>query len=482
MSYADPRLAGFKAYDLRGRVPEELDERLADLIGRAYARFLAPRRVAVGRDMRLSGAALANALIGGLTASGVDVVNIGVVGTEQVYFAAFSLGLDGGIMVTASHNPADYNGMKFVREQAVPISGDTGLFEIRDMVGAALAEAGPSADGPSGKGALGAAARVGSVESVDLTPSYIDHLLTHVDRSRLRPLRIVANAGDGMAGPIIDRLRPHLPFEIIPLFAEPDGSFPRGVPNPLLPEKRAVTAAAVLAEGADLGLAWDGDFDRCFFFDERGQFVEGYYLVGLLAEQALRRRPGAAIVHDPRLIWNTVELVEAAGGRPVMNKSGHAFIKERMRREDAAYGGEMSAHHYFADFSYADSGMVPWLQVAELMCVTGRSLSDLVGERVARYPVSGEINLELADPAGALRGLREYYAAEHPAVDEIDGVSLEFARWRVNVRSSNTEPVLRVNLETRADQALLEERTAEVLALLRRTGSGAAAGPAASQE
>ncbi len=462
MSDIDRRLAGFKAYDLRGKVPDELDEEMADLIGRAYARFLRPKKVAVGRDMRLSGAALTDSLIAGLTASGVDVVDIGEVGTEQVYFATFSLGLDGGIMVTASHNPAEYNGMKFVREKSVPISGDTGLVEIRDMVGAALAGEEVFRDAPE----------AGSVEHVDISSAFVDHLLSYVDRDKLTPLRIVANGGDGMAGPVIELLRPHLPFEITPLFGEPDGSFPRGVPNPLLPEKRATTAEAVLANGADLGLAWDGDFDRCFFFDERGEFVEGYYLVGLLADQALRRRPGAAIVHDPRLVWNTVELVEAAGGRPVANKSGHAFIKARMREEEAAYGGEMSAHHYFADFSYADSGMIPWLLVAELICVSGRSLSELVGERVARYPVSGEINLELADPAAALKALRSHYASEEPAVDEIDGVSLEFARWRVNVRMSNTEPVLRVNIETRADKDLLEEKTAEVLAVLRQAGSG----------
>ncbi|MHB0979801.1 MAG: phosphohexomutase domain-containing protein [Thermoleophilia bacterium] len=482
MSRIDRRLAGFKAYDLRGRVPDELDEELAGLIGRAFAHFLSPQRVAVGRDMRLSGPALADALIAGLIASGVDVVDIGVVGTEQVYFATFSLGLDGGIMVTASHNPADYNGMKFVREQAIPVSGDTGLGEIRDMVARALAGKGVAGEGHTADGGLVDAARPGSVEHVNITNAYVEHLLTYVDPRKLRPLRIVANGGDGMAGPIIERLRPHLPFEILPLNAEPDGSFPRGVPNPLLPEKRAATAEAVLAAKADLGLAWDGDFDRCFFFDERGEFVEGYYLVGLLAEQALRRRPGAAIVHDPRLVWNTVELVEAAGGRPVVNKSGHAFIKERMRREDAVYGGEMSAHHYFADFSYADSGMVPWLQVAELMCVTGRSLSDLVGERVARYPVSGELNLELADPAAALRGLREHYAQEHPALDEIDGISLEFAQWRVNVRMSNTEPVVRVNLETRGDRELLQEKTDEVLALLRRAGAGSVGADAAAKE
>ncbi len=451
-------LSLFKAYDVRGRVPVELDEELAGLIGRGFAKLVAPRRVVVGRDMRLSGASLAGAVIDGLTAAGVDVVDIGEVGTEQVYFATFSLGVDGGIMVTASHNPADYNGMKLVREHSIPVSGDTGLFEIRDFAAHALA-AGPSLVGTDG-------AR-GAVTQQDILPTYLDHLLGYVDREKLQPLRIVANGGDGMGGPVIERLRPHLPFEFIPLNATPDGSFPHGVPNPLLPERREATAAAVRKSGADLGLAWDGDFDRCFFFDERGDFIEGYYLVGLLAQQALRRAPGAAIVHDPRLIWNTIELVEQAGGRPVMHKSGHAFIKERMRREDAAYGGEMSAHHYFRDFSYCDSGMIPWLLIAELLSVSGRTLSQLVGERIERYPVSGEINLDIPDSTAALSRLRSFYALQAPAEDFTDGVSLEFPRWRVNVRGSNTEPVLRVNLETRGDADLLAEKTEEVLTVLR---------------
>ena len=460
MNDVDRRLAGFKAYDLRGRVPDELDEELAGLIGRSFSRFLAPRRVAVGRDMRLSGPSLTQALIEGLVASGVDVVDIGEVGTEEVYFATFSLGLDGGIMVTASHNPADYNGMKFVAKDAVPISGDTGLMDIRDTIARVL----------RGEDTLPDAPERGAVEHVDVLPAYIDHLLTYVDVASLSPLKIVANAGDGMAGPVIERLRGLLPFEFIVLNGVPDGSFPRGVPNPLLPEKRAVTAEAVRKQGADLGLAWDGDFDRCFFFDERGEFIEGYYLVGLLAQQALRKNPGAAIVHDPRLVWNTIELVEAAGGRAIVNKSGHAFIKERMRREDAVYGGEMSAHHYFRDFSYADSGMVPWLLVAELMSAEGRPLSDLVESRVARYPTSGEINLELDDPAEALRRLREEYGPQALSVDDIDGVSLEFKDWRVNVRMSNTEPVVRVNVESRGDRALMERMTAEVLDALRHYG------------
>jgi phosphomannomutase len=454
----DRRLAGFKAYDLRGRVPDELDEELAELIGRAYARFLRPKRVAVGRDMRLSGPALVTALTKGLVASGVDVIDIGEVGTEEVYFATFSLSLDGGIMVTASHNPADYNGMKFVARDAVPISGDTGLGDIRDMVASALRGEGAFADAPT----------PGTVQEFDIAPSYVDHLLSYVDVDALGPLKVVANGGDGMAGPLIERLSSRLPLQLVLIDPVPDGTFPRGVPNPLLPQNRAATAEAVIQNGADLGLAWDGDFDRCFFFDEQGGFIEGYYLVGLLAQQALAGSPGASIVHDPRLIWNTVEVVEAAGGRPVMNKSGHAFIKERMRREDAVYGGEMSAHHYFRSFSYADSGMIPWLLICDLMSTTGRPLSDLVGSAMARYPASGEINLELGDPAGALAALEHEYGPAALSVDHTDGVSLEYPDWRVNVRMSNTEPVVRVNVESRGDAALMEDKTAEVLAALER--------------
>ena len=473
MTATERDLSLFKAYDVRGRVPVELDEELAGLIGRGFAQLVGPRRVVVGRDMRLSGASLTEALVEGLTAAGVDVVDIGEVGTEQVYFATFSLGVDGGIMVTASHNPADYNGMKLVREHAIPVSGDTGLGEIRDSVGRALAAehsrtgADDARDAPPGaKHGTDSDVR-GVVSQLDVAPAYLEHLLGYVDPEKLRPLRIVANAGDGMAGPVVERLRPHLPFEFVLLNATPDGSFPHGVPNPLLPEKREATATAVRDSGADFGLAWDGDFDRCFFFDERGEFIEGYYLVGLLAQQALRRSPGAAIVHDPRLIWNTIELVKQAGGRPVMHKSGHAFIKERMRREDAAYGGEMSAHHYFRDFSYCDSGMIPWLLIAELLCVTGKTLSELVGGRIERYPVSGEINMDIRDSTAALSRLRSFYGPQTPLEDCTDGVSLEFPRWRVNVRGSNTEPVLRANLETRGDPDLLAEKTEEVLTVLR---------------
>jgi phosphomannomutase len=308
----------------------------------------------------------------------------------------------------------------------------------------------------------------GEVQEVDTRPAYIEHLLTYIDVARLKPLKVVVNAGNGGAGPIIDLLEERLPLRFVKVHHEPDGNFPHGVPNPLLPENRAVTAEVVVAEGADLGIAWDGDFDRCFFFDEKGEFIEGYYLVGLLAERALRRLPGATIIHDPRLVWNTKEIVEAAGGRPVVSKSGHAFIKEKMRQVDAAYGGEMSAHHYFREFSYCDSGMIPWLQVVEALSESDRPLSALVGERIARYPVSGEINLTIPDPAGALAAAKERYIAGAVSFDEIDGLSVEYPRWRFNVRMSNTEPVVRVNLETRGDTDLLAEKTSEVLGVLRR--------------
>lgn len=459
-------LESFKAYDVRGRVPDQLNEEMAELIGLAYAGFVRPSRVVIGHDVRLTSPALSQALSRGLQRAGVNVIDIGEVGTEEVYFATFALGLDGGVMVTASHNPVDYNGMKFTREQARPISSDTGLLDIERSVITALESGTPTPlpDGAPGK-----------LESLDNRARYIEHLLTYIDVQKLQPMKIVVNAGNGGAGAIIDLLEAHLPFEFIKINHEPDGSFPNGVPNPLLPENREATAEAVRTTKADLGVAWDGDFDRCFFFDERGEFVEGYYLVGLLAQHALLRHPGANIVHDPRLVWNTVEMVIEAGGVPVLCKSGHAFIKEKMRAVDAAYGGEMSAHQYFKEFSYCDSGMIPWLQIAEAISAEGRPLSALVGERIARYPVSGEINLTIADPPTALEAIRKTYASAALSVDGTDGLSIEYPQWRFNVRLSNTEPVVRVNVETRADSDLLERKTAEVIAVLKAAGTGGAA-------
>ncbi len=456
----------FKAYDVRGRVPDQLNEDMAELIGRAYAALVSPREVVVGHDIRLTSPAISEAVCRGLTASGVDVVDIGLVGTEEVYFATFSLGLDGGVMVTASHNPRDYNGMKFTRSLARPISADSGLVEMEAMVAEALAGRDRGETFPTGPGDP----TPGAVKRVDTRLSYVQHLLTYVDAGKLQPLKVVVNAGNGGAGPVVDLLERSLPFKFIKINHQPDGSFPVGVPNPLLPENRAVTSEAVLAEKADLGIAWDGDFDRCFFFDERGEFVEGYYLVGILAQRALRRHPGAAIVHDPRLVWNTLDLVEAAGGRPVVSKSGHAFIKEKMRSVDAAYGGEMSAHHYFREFSYCDSGMIPWLQMMEVLSEEGRPLSELMEERIACYPVSGEINLTISDPVRALAAVKGSYKPGAATVDEIDGLSIEYPRWRFNVRSSNTEPVVRLNVETRGDKDLLQLKTRELLNFLDSAG------------
>jgi len=438
----------FKAYDVRGRVPEELNEDIAYRIGRAYAAFVEPRQVAVGRDIRESSETLTRALIEGLTDSGVDVLDIGIGGTELAYFATFHEDLDGGIMVTASHNPPNYNGMKFVREQSRPISADTGLKDIR-----ALAE----------RNEFAKAAQKGTVRRLDLMPDYIAHLLSYVELGNLSELKIVVNAGNGGAGPIVDLLEPHLPFQFIKLHHEPDGSFPNGVPNPMLEANRLVTSERVRESGADLGIAWDGDYDRCFFFDENGRFIEGYYIVGLLAETFLAKSKGGRIVHDPRLTWNTLEVIESGGGSAVQSKSGHAFIKQVMREHDAVYGGEMSAHHYFRDFSYADSGMIPWLLVTEVMCQRKTPLSALVDARMTLFPASGEINRKVNDADAVLAGIEKSYAEGARRVDHVDGLSVEYADWRFNVRASNTEPLLRLNVESRGDEALMRNRTEELL-------------------
>ncbi len=438
----------FKAYDIRGRIPDELNEDIAYRIGRAYAQLQKPTRVVVGRDIRLSSDGICSALTSGLMNGGADVFDIGLCGTEEIYFATFSEGLDGGIMVTASHNPMDYNGMKLVREGSRPISGDTGLHEIRK-----LAESGEFI----------APSREGSRFLLDCNEAYVNHLLGYIDRSLLKPFKVVVNAGNGCAGPIIDLLEAHLPFEFVKLYHDPDGTFPHGIPNPLLPENRAATAQAVLDSGADVGIAWDGDFDRCFFFDEKGSFVEGYYIVGLLAQALLSTHAGAKIIHDPRLTWNTIDMVAASGGTAVMSKTGHAFIKERMRQEDAIYGGEMSAHHYFRDFAYCDSGMIPWLLVLQIMSTSGKSLSELLNERINKFPVSGEINRTVNNPKEVLKAVELRYGAKATAIDYTDGLSLEYPDWRFNVRMSNTEPLLRLNVEVRGNTQLLQQKTEEIL-------------------
>jgi phosphomannomutase len=450
------KLRCFKAYDVRGRIPDEINDALAYQIGQAYAALVKPKKVAVGRDIRPSSLELAVALMRGLTDSGVEVADIGLCGTEGVYFATFDQELDGGIMVTASHNPPDYNGMKFVREQSRPISADTGLQTMERLIEASQLP--PKAAAPA------------PLRSLDISREYLEHLLGYVKDAKLRPLKVVVNAGNGGAGLIIDQLEPYLPFEFIKINHTPDGSFPNGVPNPMLEQNRAVTTEAVRHHRADMGLAWDGDFDRCFFFDEQGGFIEGYYLVGLLAQVFLRRHGGARIVHDPRLTWNTIDIVQHCGGLAVLCKSGHAFIKQKMREVDAVYGGEMSAHHYFREFSYCDSGMIPWLLVLAVMSESGKSLSELVGDRQKLYPASGEINREIDAQMGStksvLERMQQRYQARAKSIDFTDGLSMEFDRWRFNLRGSNTEPLVRLNVESRGDASLMQEKTAELLRLL----------------
>ncbi|WP_409273377.1 phosphomannomutase [Pseudomonas sp. KCJK9111] len=443
----------FKAYDIRGQVPADLNDDVAYRIGRALVAELGGRTYVVGRDMRLESPGLSLALIKGLTEGGADVIDIGLCGTEEVYFATSHHQADGGVMITASHNPKGYNGMKLVREQSRPISGDTGLNDIRQRVEA---------------GSLGEpAAQPGQVREVLDKTAYIDHLLTYVNLDILKPLKVLADPGNGAVGPVIELLKARLPLDITLINGEPDGNFPNGIPNPLLPENRDLTRQAVLDTGADMGIAFDGDFDRCFFFDNQGRFIEGYYVVGLLAEMLLVKHPGSKIIHDPRLTWNTIEQVEAAGGVAIQSKTGHAFIKERMRAEDALYGGEMSAHHYFRDFAYCDSGNIPWLLVAELMSVTGKTLAQLVDERIAKFPCSGEINYEVADVKGTIDKILNHYLPQNPSVDRTDGISVAFADWRFSLRGSNTEPLLRLNVESRGNEALTIQRLAEIEFLIK---------------
>ena len=452
---APPAKSGscFTDYDLRGRVPDDLDDALAFRLGVAYAQRFRPRCVALGRDARHSGPSLQNALAHGLIAGGAQVLDIGLCGTEEVYFAACQPGCDGGIMVTASHNPPGWNGMKLVRAGAVPVSGDSGLRELQAAVERSHGHPPP---GPA------------RMTPASFRDAYVRHLLGYIEADRLRPLKVLTDAGNGCASLVVDALAPSLPLRFTHVRHQPDGDFPHGVPNPLLPENRTATADAVREHGADFGIAWDGDFDRCFFFDERGRFIEGYYIVGLLAEAILQRRPGAKIIHDPRLLWNTREIVQRAGGTPVQSKTGHAFIKERMRAEDAVYGGEMSAHHYFRDFAYCDNGSIPWLLVAALLSATGEPLSRLLDARMRAYPVSGEINTSVRDIGATLARIERRYAPAALKVEHVDGLSAEFADWRFNLRGSNTEPVLRLNVETRADGALLKRRTGELLRLLQQ--------------
>jgi phosphomannomutase len=451
------KLTCFKAYDIRGQLGKELNHDISYRIGRAYGQFLkseneSDKTVVVGGDVRLTSEELKQALANGLMDAGVNVVDIGVTGTEEIYFATFHLGVDGGIEVTASHNPMDYNGMKLVREGSKPISGDTGLREIQ-----ALAEKNEFVD----------VEVKGHYKKVSLLQEYVDHLMGYITPENIKPMKLVINSGNGAAGHVIDELEKRftelsIPLELIKVHHEEDGNFPNGIPNPLLPERRADTSNAVKEHKVDMGIAFDGDFDRCFLFDEKGDFIEGYYIVGLLAEAFLQKEKGAKIIHDPRLSWNTIDVVTKVGGVPVMSKTGHAFIKERMRKEDAIYGGEMSAHHYFREFAYCDSGMIPWLLVTELLSVTSMKLSEMVSERIVAYPSSGEINYRVINSAAIIKEVEDKYAQNAVVVDKTDGLSIEMADWRLNIRTSNTEPVLRLNIETRARPELVAEKVAEL--------------------
>lgn len=461
-------LTCFKAYDIRGKLGTELNTDIAYRIGRAFAQHTKAKQVVVGGDIRLTSDELKLALANGLMDGGTNVIDLGLCGTEHIYFATSHLHCDGGIVVTASHNPIDYNGMKLVRENSKPISGDTGLFDIK-----ALAE----------RNEFVAVAEKGQLSTHNISQAYTEHLLTYVDVKNLsllssslgsslaKPLKLVVNAGNGTAGPALDAIEAafkqlSVPVEFIKVYHKPDGHFPNGIPNPLLVENRAATRDAVIEHNADMGIAWDGDFDRCFLFDEQGQFIEGYYIVGLLAENFLNKNKGSKIIHDPRLTWNTIDIVEQAGGQAIQSKTGHAFIKERMRSEDAIYGGEMSAHHYFRDFFYCDSGMIPWLLIAELVCLRQQPLSSLVKARIQAYPSSGEINNKIADPKAAIARVFEYYQKDAQVIDKTDGISMEFGTWRFNLRSSNTEPVVRLNVESKGDIQLMKDKTQKVLALL----------------
>jgi len=446
------KLACFKAYDIRGKVPSELNVELAYNIGRAFKTHLQCKSVVVGYDIRSSSVDIHDALVKGLTESGVDVITIGLCGTEMIYFGTSFLETDGGIMITASHNPPEYNGMKFVRERSVPISYDSGLNVMEELITENKLDA--LAETP------------GSVTERNITEEFLANLDKFYDKTKVKPLKVVVNAGNGCVGPILDRLEGVLPITMIKLFNEPDSTFPNGVPNPMIEENRIPTANAVIENKAALGVAWDGDYDRCFFFDENGLFIEGYYVVGLLAKSILKTNPEGKIIHDPRLTWNTLEIAKANNGIAVQSKSGHAFIKEKMREVNAVYGGEMSAHHYFRDNAYSDSGVIPFLLVLQLMSEENKKFSELVGEMMSNYPCSGEINSTIADPAAKIKEIESLYS--DGVKDYTDGISIEYPTWRFNLRMSNTEPILRLNVETRHDAELMKSKTEELLAIIRK--------------
>jgi phosphomannomutase len=445
------KIAGFKAYDVRGKVPSELNGELAYKIGRAYSKLIGAKKIVVGYDIRKSSIEISDALINGLTDSGADVIDIGLCGTEMIYFSTPHFNADGGIMITASHNPPEYNGMKFVKKGSVPVGYDSGLNEVEKMIV---------------NNDLGEISKTkGSVIKKDVMSSFIDNLSKFYDSKKIDSFKVVVNSGDGCAGLAIDALEPKLPIKMIKIFNNPDGNFPNGVPNPMLEENREPTIEAIKKHNSRLGVAWDGDYDRCFFFDEKGNFIEGYYIVGLLAKSILKKNPGEKIVHDPRLVWNTIEIVEKGGGKAVVSKSGHAFIKQKMREVNSIYGGEMSAHHYFRENAYSDSGMIPFLLILQLMSEEKKTLSQLVEEMITAYPCSGEINSTIDDPVGKITEIEKKYS--NGKIDHLDGVSIEYPGWRFNLRMSNTEPILRLNVESRGDKKLMKQKTEELLKIIK---------------
>ena len=436
----------FGAYDIRGIYPKQVNEELAYRIGRFLPGLLEGTRFAVGHDMRLSGQTLSEAMTRGLREAGCEVYDIGLCGTEMIYFAVPHLGLDGGVMITASHNPKEYNGMKFVKEDSVPL--EKGAFkELERQV--READIAPKKD-------------LGSLHEVDVLPAYVKKMLSYVDIEALKPCRVVMNAGNGMAGPVLELMEKKLPFEMVKIDCRPDGNFPKGVPNPLLVENQAVTAEAVREHGADFGVAWDGDFDRCFIYDEKGRFIDACYMVGFLAEAFLAREKGAGIVYDPRAVFNIEDAITKCGGKPILSQGGHVFFKQKMRETGAVYGGEMSAHHYFRDFHYCDSGMIPWLMVAELLSRSGKTLSQLLDERIEQFPVSGERNLQVADASAVLKKIEKSYGSVGQ-LSKIDGLSVDMGNWRFNLRASNTEPLLRLNVESRGDRHLCADKMYQII-------------------
>ncbi|MCX6174662.1 MAG: phosphomannomutase/phosphoglucomutase [Ignavibacteriales bacterium] len=445
------KISSFKAYDIRGKVPDDLNTDLAYKIGRTFAKYLGAKSVVIGRDVRKSSPELSEALSQGLNDAGCDVIDLGLCGTEMIYFGTPFLNADGGIMITASHNPPEYNGLKFVKKGSVPMGYDSGLNEIEKMI--LNNDLGEISD------------QKGKVFQKDIMKDFITKVTKFFDARKIQPYKVVVNAGNGCVGPALDALEKYLPVKMIKIFPEPDSTFPNGVPNPLLPENRQPTIDAIKKNGADLGVAWDGDYDRCFFFDEKGNFIEGYYIVGLLAKSILKTNPGEKIVHDPRLIWNTIEIVKKAGGQAVVSQSGHAFIKQKMREVNAIYGGEMSAHHYFRDNFYSDSGLIPFVLILQLMSDEKAKLSELVDSMIRLYPCSGEINSTISNPTEKIREIKKRYTGG--INDELDGLSVEYHDWRFNIRMSNTEPLLRLNVESKSDEKLMHEKTNELLKFIR---------------